>query len=119
MTCFFFNKNLQQKLTKKDILTEIKMKKTKIEKHSDCKFFDRIYPDAEGFNIFLEISKIQNYITESNKEKLEKAKEVEIKKLKNKLKKLEAQIKESKMKKIKNSTTNQITNNFGKITIKN
>ena len=32
---------------------------------------------------------------------------------------LEAQIKESKKKKRKNSTTNQITNSFGKITIKN
>ena len=33
----------------------------KIEKHSDCKFFRRINPD---------VSKIQNYITQSNKEKL-------------------------------------------------
>ena len=63
--------------------------------------FHRINPDADGFGIFLEISKIQNYITQSNKEKLEKENEVEIKKLKSKLKKLEAQIKESKIKKIK------------------
>ena len=42
----------------------------KIEKHSDCKFFRRIIPDVEGFDVFLEISKIQNYITQSNKEKL-------------------------------------------------
>ena len=44
-------------------------KQTKIEKHSDCKFFHRINPDAEGFNIFLEISKIKNYIIQSNEEK--------------------------------------------------
>ena len=54
-------------------------RQTKIEKHSDFKFFHRIIPDAEGFDIFLEISKIQNYITQSNKKKLEKEKEVEIK----------------------------------------
>ena len=28
-------------------------RQTKIEKHSDCKFFHRINPDAEGFDIFL------------------------------------------------------------------
>ena len=37
-----------------------------IEKYSDCKFFHRINPDIEGFGIFLEISKIQTYITQSN-----------------------------------------------------
>ena len=45
-------------------------RQTKIEKHFDCKFFHRINPDAEGFDIFLEIGKIQNYITQSNEEKL-------------------------------------------------
>ena len=30
----------------------------------------RINPDVEGFDIFLEIRKIQNYITQSNEEKL-------------------------------------------------
>ena len=45
-------------------------RQTKIEKHSDCKFFHRISPDAEGFDIFLEVSKIQNYIPQSNEEKL-------------------------------------------------
>ena len=62
-----------QKWTKKGILTEIKTKKkrqTKIEKNSDCKLFHRINVDAEGFDIFPEISKIQNYITQSNEEKL-------------------------------------------------
>ena len=53
------------KLTKKVILTEMKKKKkkknerqTKIEKNPNCKFFYRINPDLEGFDIFLEISKI-------------------------------------------------------------
>ena len=32
----------------------------KIEKHPNCKFFHRINPDAEGFDIFLENSKILN-----------------------------------------------------------
>ena len=40
----------------------------KIQEHLNCKFH-RINPDVEGFDIFLEISKIQTYITQSNKEK--------------------------------------------------
>ena len=42
----------------------------KIEKYSDYKFFHKINPDAEGFDIFLEISKIQTCMTQSNEEKL-------------------------------------------------
>ena len=42
----------------------------KIEKHPDCKFFHKFNPDAEGFDIFVEISKIHDCITQSNKEKL-------------------------------------------------
>ena len=45
-------------------------RQTKIENHPDCKFFLRINPDVEGFDIFREIRKIQNYITQSNEEKL-------------------------------------------------
>ena len=45
-------------------------RQTRIEKHPDSKFFHRINPDVEGFDNFLEISKIQNYITQSNEEKL-------------------------------------------------
>ena len=85
------------------------MKKTKNKqtqkKHSDCRFFRRINPDAEGFDIFLEISKIQNYITQSNKEKLEKEKNVKIKKLKNKLKKTR-----SSNKRIKNGKNKKLNN---------
>ena len=49
---------------------EEKERQAKIEKHSHCKFFHRINPDAEGFDIFFETSKIQGYIAQSNKEKL-------------------------------------------------
>ena len=41
----------------------------KIKECLNCKFY-RINPDVEGFDIFLEISKTQNYITQSNEEKL-------------------------------------------------
>ena len=61
-------------------------RQTKIEKHSDCKFFPRINPDKEGFNSFLGISKIQNYITQSNEEKTKEQKE-KIKEQENKIKK--------------------------------
>ena len=71
-------------------------RQTKIEKHSDCKFFHRINPDAEGFDIFLKISKIQGYIAQSNKENLEKEKEAKRKELKEKVEKVEAQIKKPK-----------------------
>ena len=41
----------------------------KIKEHLNWKF-SRINPDVEGFDNFLEISKVQNYITQSNEEKL-------------------------------------------------
>ena len=41
----------------------------KIERYLNCKFY-RINSDAENFDIFFEISKIQNYITKSNEEKV-------------------------------------------------
>ena len=43
-------------------------RRIKIKEHINCKCH-RINPDAEGFDIFLEISKIQTYITQSNKKK--------------------------------------------------
>ena len=45
----------------------------KTENHSDCKFFRRINAGAEGFDSFVEISKICNYISQSNKEKNKRA----------------------------------------------
>ena len=81
----------------------------KTEKHSDCKFFHKVNPDAMAFFFFFffffEISKIQGYIAQSNKEKLEKEKEIEIKEQKEKLKKLETQNK----KKINKKKTQQVT----------
>ena len=98
------------KLTKKGHTernqNEESKRQTNIEKHSGSKFFYRINPDAECFDIFLEISKLQNYIIQSNKEKLKKEKEVKTKKLKDKFKKLEAQIKEYKMRKNKKKLNN-------------
>ena len=35
-------------------------RQTKIEKHSNCKFFHRINPDAESFDIYFEIGKTQS-----------------------------------------------------------
>ena len=89
----------------------------KMKKELGCKFI-RINPEAEN-HIFVEIGKIKHYIAQSNKEaeikeikeKLEIEKKAEIKELKDKNKELKT--------KIKNLTTNQITNNFGKIIIKN
>ena len=49
-------------------------RQTRVEKHSDCKFFHRINPDAESFDIFLEISKIKDYITQSNEQKIKEQK---------------------------------------------
>ena len=63
----------------------------KIKKELGCKFI-RINPDAENYDIFVEIGKIQVYITKSNKGKLEKEKEAEIKEIKEQLEK-EAEIK--------------------------
>ena len=93
-------------------------RQTKIEKNSDCKYFHRINPDAEGFEIFLEISKIKNYITQSYK-KIRKRKRSRNIKTKRQTKKTRSSNKRTKKEKnIRNSTTNQITNNFGKITLK-
>ena len=72
-------------------------RQTKIEKHSDCKFFHRINPYAEGFSIFLEISKIKDYITQSNEEKT-KEQEIKIKGQEEKIKDQENKIKEQKYK---------------------
>ena len=67
------------------------MKKTKDKQKQKniliANFFHRINPDAEGFDIFFETSKIQRHIAQSNKEKLEKEKEAEMTELKEKLKK--------------------------------
>ena len=38
----------------------------KLEEHLKCTFF-KINPDKENFDIFLELGKIESYISESNK----------------------------------------------------
>ena len=38
----------------------------KLEEHLQCTFF-RINPDGENFDIFIELGKIESYISESNK----------------------------------------------------
>ena len=56
-----------------------------MEKELGCKFI-RINPAKENFNIFVEIGRMQNYITELNKILTEKStKEALIDKLSNKL----------------------------------
>ena len=81
----------------------MKMKKTKSKQNQKkiltSNFFTRLILIQIALVFFLEIGKIQNYITQSSKEKLEKENEVEIKKMKSKLKNPEAQIKKSKIKK--------------------
>ena len=79
-------------------------KRRKNKKELGCKFI-RINPDTENYDIFVEISKIKDFIAQSNKEgeikeikeKLEKEKEAEIKEIKEKLEKeKEAEVKELK-----------------------
>ena len=43
----------------------------KLEEHLQCTFF-RINPDGENFDIFIELGKIESYISESNKKLTEK-----------------------------------------------
>ena len=55
---------------KKDTLTKMKKKKDnereeKIKKELRCKFIS-INPDAEKYDIFVEIGKIKDYIAQSN-----------------------------------------------------
>ena len=63
-------------------------RQTKIEKHSNCNFFQRINPDAEGFDIPLEISEIRNYVTQLNREKIKEQEEkIKVEEKKKKIKK--------------------------------
>ena len=87
-------------------------RQTKIEKHSDSKFFYRINLDAEGFDNLFEISKIQGYIAQSNQEKLKKEKEAENKRTKRKTKKTRISNKSTKKqkKRIKNEKYTKLSN---------
>ena len=72
-------------------------RKTKTEKYSDWKFFHRINPNTESFDIFLEISKIKDYIDQSNKEK-ENEKDAKVKELEAKIKEQEDKIRKQNRK---------------------
>ena len=45
-------------------------RQTKIEKHPNWKFLHRVNPDVEGFDVFVENSKIKNCIKKSNENKM-------------------------------------------------
>ena len=89
--------------TDRDIIFEEKRQKA-LEKKLCCKFIRINISNAKnGYDLDYEASNIETFINEIKNEK--------IKKLEDKIKELED--------KNKNSTTDKITNNFGKITIKN
>ena len=78
----------------RDIDYEIKRQKA-VEKELGCEFI-RINPAKENFNIFVEIDKIQNYITKSTKKLTEESTKKSIKHdLSNKLLRLEFKSKSS------------------------
>ena len=86
-----------------DIIFEEKRQKA-VEKELGCKFIRINTSNAKnGYDLDYEVGNIEAFIDEFKNKK--------IKKLETKLKEIED--------KNKNSTTNQITNNFGKIIIKN
>ena len=70
-------------------------RQTKTEKIITTNFFTGLIL----WNIFFEISKIQNYFPESKKEKLEKEKKAEIKEIKGKVKKTRSSNKRTKKQK--------------------
>ena len=93
-------------MTKKGILTGIKIKKTKDKQKQKniltANLFTGLILIKKVLIFFFEISKIQDYIAQSNKGKIKKEKEAQIKELKERLKKLEAQIKKDQKTKLKN-----------------
>ena len=127
----------QQKVIEKDILTQILFLRKKDKKHQKKRGWKFIRINTsnakDGYDLDYEVGNIEAFIYEFEDRQLEK--EISEKKPNKKIKELEDKIKEKeeesnkKIKKIeaeikkledknKNSTTNQITNNFGKI-IKN
>ena len=88
-------------MIKKDTLTEIKKheREEEIKIELGCKFI-RINPDAENYDVFVEIGKIKIKEAEIKKlkENFEKEKEAEIKKKEKLEKEKEAEIKEIKEK---------------------
>ena len=111
--------------TDRDIIFEEKRQKA-LEKKLGCKFIRINTSNAKnGYDLDYQVGNIETFIDEfkdRQSEKLEKKSNKKIKKLEDKIKEKEEEsskkIKELEDKN-KNSTTNQITNNFGKIIIKN
>ena len=122
LTFILINFYQQQKLTKKDILIFEEKRQEALEKKLDCKFIRINTSNAKNdYDLDYEVGNIEAFIDEFPNKKIkelkDKIKEKEEKSNK-KIKKLEAKIKELEDKN-KNSTTNQITNNFEKMIIKN
>ena len=81
------NTNLEKKLMNTTMKANSNYEKSRqlmIESHGIT--IIRINPDAADFDMNRLINQIYKHISQSNKEKIEKEKEVEIKKLKNKIK---------------------------------
>ena len=107
--------------TDRDLIFEEKIQKA-LEKKLGCKFIRVNTSNAKnGYDLDYEVGNTEAFIDEFKNKKIkeleDKIKEKEEKSNK-KIKELEAKLKELEDKN-KNSTTNQITNNFGKIIIKN
>ena len=126
-TDVYFNKFLlvveidEKGYTDRDIIFEEKRQEALEKKHS-CKFIRINTSNAKNcYDLDYEVGNIEAFIDEFKNKKIkeleDKIKEKEEKSNK-KIKELEAKLKELEDKN-KNSTTNQITNNFGKIIIKN
>ena len=116
---------------KKDILTETlflrKKDKKTLERKLGCKFIRINTSNAKnGYDLDYEVGNVQAFIDEFKNKKIMKIrktinKKIEIRaKLEKEMRneKLEKELKD-KNKKLKNLTNNHITNNFGKIIIKN
>ena len=111
--------------TDRDIIFEEKKQKA-LEKKLGCKFIRINTSNAKnGYDLDYEVGNVQAFIDEFKNKKIKKLekqlikeKEMREKVEKEMREKLEKELKD-KNKKLKNLTNNQITNNFGKIKIKN
>ena len=128
----------QQKLMKKGILIKTLFLRKKDKKHQKkklgCKFIRINTSNAKnGYDLDYEVGNVQAFIDEFKNKKIKKLEKqlIKEKEMRGKLEKemrekvekemrekLEKELKD-KNKKLKNLTNNQVTNNFGKIIIKN
>ena len=115
--------------TDRDIIFEEKRQKA-LEKKLGCKFIKINTSNAKnGYDLDYEVGNVQAFIDEFKNKKIKKLEKqlIKEKEMREKLEKemremrnqkLEKELKD-KNKKLKNLTNNQVTNNFGKIIIKN